>query len=64
MDYLDKVCLFGASHYHHTMDLWLQFYFLALFVVDEPFWYAGAALSVLQQDEPDLNSELGTIECF
>lgn len=42
----------------------MQFYFLVLFVVDEPFGDSGAAVAVLQQDETDLGYYLCTIREF
>lgn len=53
--------MFRVTHDDHSVDLGLQFDFFALFVVHEPFADSGSALSVLKQDESDLNEGLSTI---
>ena len=43
------------------MNLGLKFDFLGLFVVHEPFADSCSALTILKQDESDLNQVLFTI---
>jgi hypothetical protein len=59
--YLKEIGLFGISHDDHSVNLGLKFDFFGLFVVHEPFADSCSALTILEQDEADLNHRLITI---
>lgn len=53
--------MFIIPHDDHSVDFTLQLHLLILVVVNVPLGQSGLALSVLQQNEPDLCYTINTI---